>query len=359
MFADLNQWLLDFEQHARRAGDHQRLHMMRIYRGCWHLFETDPDQAQARLTQARDLAASLHEDCWRIFFDHWLVDFYLYYRIDVAKALDIVVRIASEVRKHPRCPARGRVIRHLINAYLESDPVGYSTEITGALDYLEAEVALDQDTWRAIPDQRADLLVALECLPEALDQELNSLDRSQGSDFRLMHVCRTLCKICFGLGRPEEVLDYAVLGENNARQAPNAGRVLAALLLWQAYYHRHQGDTAAASSLYQQAMNTIARQRTSLLDRYFDPLCAYLEADGSLDAAIRARTLELTNGSLAHSPHRESMARLKRCRLLALAGTLTAAELEAARVVSTRLKDPSRYLAGLDRIATGDTSRII
>jgi len=356
MFINPDQWLFDVERRARQTGDEQRLYMLRLYRNCWGLFEIDPEQALTRLAQARDLAITFQDDCCRIIFEHWMVQVYLYYQVDVAKALDLAARSAAEIRRFPGCPVHASAVRGLIDAYMEYDPVGYTNEIREALAYLENAVALDQDTWQAIPDQHADLLVALERLPEALDQELRSLDRSQGSDFRIMYACRSLAEICFGLGRPDEVLNYAALGEGHARRSSNSGRVLAALILWQAYCHCHLGDSATAAGLYQRAMNTITRQKASLVDRYFDPLCAYLEADGALDAAIRARTLELDNAVQGHSPYRESLAHLKRCRLLEQAGTLTAAELGSARAVSARLKNPTRYLARLDRIAAGDTA---
>jgi hypothetical protein len=358
MLIDLSIWMAEVEANARRSQNNVILKALALYHGAWKYFETDPDQVMTRLTTASGLALQQHEYCLANYFDYWISEIFLYYKIDIAQGLDRSVKTAAEIRKSAfaDCPCQGRIIRQLIDAYLEYDPVGYEKETSEALTYLENEVPLDEDTWRAIPEQQASLMIALGRSEDAWKWALVGLDRSSASDFRMMHVYRKLCDIAYMRGQDDDIMKFALLGEGHAQHTQNSIRVQAAMALWQAYCHRKRGELEMATRRHAHAMQILHRQKASLVERYYDPLCAYLEADGQIDLAVEARARETEAAGAAHSPYREGEAHLQHCRLLKLSGRLDEASLATAQAVATRMRAPQIYLDRLAKIVGGSAA---
>jgi hypothetical protein len=352
MTIDLWAWLNAVESEARQTNNAAILKSFKLYRGVWQILETDPDQALSRLTMASDLARQERNLCLATWMTHWVSEIYLYYKIDIARGLDSAVRSAAEIRKpeFDRCPIRARAIRQMIDAYQEYDPVGYDAEIVEAIAYLENNVPLDNDTWCAMPEQWMYQAAAMDRLESAKAWGLTGLSRSEHSDFRMMHVSRSLCEIVYRLHEDEELLKYAQLGDFHARRAENGLHIQMSMTLWQAYYHRKHDDEATATRLHTHAMHFLTQQKTAQLDSYYEPLCAYLEADGRIEAALEVRSREIELATAIHSPFRESNAHLARCRLLKLSGQLDEKSLVAARALAPQLRAPQPYLEKLDRL---------
>jgi hypothetical protein len=84
-----------------------------------------------------------------------------------------------------------------------------------------------------------------------------------------------------------------------------------------------------------------------------DAMCAYLELTARPEQALAVRDAELATvrdrGRFAY----ECACRLKRCVLRRRLGVLTGEDLDEARAAARRLRDPSRPLEQLARLASG------
>jgi hypothetical protein len=81
-----------------------------------------------------------------------------------------------------------------------------------------------------------------------------------------------------------------------------------------------------------------------------DGFAAYHELGGDLKAALGVRDRELAEITKKGMSHRGCQVRIERCRLLAKAGELTPADLDAVRLSAGQLRTPEWYLEKLDRI---------
>jgi hypothetical protein len=352
---DLWGWFHAFQRKAIISGDAERRQLPEIYyRGSDNL-EIEPEKALNYFEQGKSLAQRLGEPCWALFFDYWRCEAYMFYIDDYKTALDVAVRIAAEAHKsqYVHCPVRARVYRILGDAYLLIDPVGYADQIRKTIDYMEADVPMDDDTRLLLQGRRAILAFAFEQLDEAIDEGLRYFALSENHDYRYAYAAAMLCEFYYLKGEIEVALKFAQTSEISAHRADMKG-LLGSLAAWRALFARKLGNEEEAGRFYR-----LATSRTTSLGRtpfgaYFEALAHYHEIGGESDKAVTLRRQEINIVTGRGSPFAECGCRLKRLRLFGRMGLPIEEEMIAAREAAKGLIDSSRYIAKLDRIAKGD-----
>ncbi|MEP7289400.1 MAG: hypothetical protein ABI947_26930 [Chloroflexota bacterium] len=341
---DTSDWLEDYYRRAKLAGDRDRQQLCQIFFQAIYLYTTDPDQALAILQQGRGLAAELHEAWWILFYDYQRCDVLLYHKGDQATALDLAVRLAVEVRKpiYTNCPFQTFIYRLLIEAYLYIDPVGYAVKIRESVDYMEANMPLDQDTYRNLEWQRSALALALNQLDEAESAAQRSMARSEGEPFQVTGAYALLCEVAYRRGDIETLVEYARAAEITARRSNRHNRLLE-FLCWQAYVERKRGNETVAHRLYTQAKLRAARLATKHEYFYYDALCAYHEAGGDLEHTLAARGAELANVISSGNSYEEIRCRIERCRLLKQMGSPLESETAEVRRAAEKCSRLHRF----------------
>jgi hypothetical protein len=353
-------WISDFEAEARAGGDEARLRLVRFHREAYAHRHTEPDRMLALFDEGRRLAAALGEPWWALFFDHWRVETYIYYKDDYRDVIDLAVRATLEVRKpvHEQHPLRFAVWCNLVAAYLCVDPRGYAPQIQHALDFLAREVPAGGEERYLLLARRHWFAWEMGRIDEARALALEELALADGDPDRHLaahheiDTYKTLCRLAHRRGDGADLGACAAAGEERAR-ALDYKYELSLFLLWQALRLRQEGREDEARRLCRQGTARMARLGKAPDDSFYDALCAFHERGGQPAAALRVRDRELAEcqgkGQFAY----EVECRLKRCRLLARMGQALADDLAASRAAIARLRAPATYLAELERITSG------
>jgi hypothetical protein len=350
------EWIDDFEARARARGDAARLRLPGFHRAAYAFRHSDPDRMLALFDEGRRLAEALREPWWALFFEHWQVETYIYYKDDYRDLVDRAVRLTLELRKgvHEQHPLRFAVWCNLVAAYMCVDPRGYAGAIRAALDFLrhaepegeERYLLLAREHWFAwemgeVEEARRLALQELALADGEPDRHL--------AEHHEIDTYKALCRIAHRLGDWEALAGYAAAGDDRARWLDYRYQ-LALFLLWQALGTRHQGREEEARRLCRQGTARMGRLGKAPDDSYYDALCAFHELGGQPALALRLRDRELAQcqakGQLAY----EVECRLKRLRLLRSLGEPTAEATAGCRVAMGRLRAPESYLAELRHI---------
>ena len=361
MFIDIWEWPRNFHRQAVLRGDTMRAQLWPLYQDCWGQFEANSSKAELLLRQGRALAESAGEPFWVVFFDYWLADLALWYQQDFNAGLERAVRAAVEARKpaYQNWPFTPRVHYTLASAYSAIDPLSYADLIREVLGSLETDLNYDIDVWRLIPGVEWNLCQARSDAEGILKAARTALDRSQNDSFRLSGACDELCYASYFARRFEDLLELGQIGEMHARAAQNRRSNLASLQLWQAIGASRTSDTELARRKLQSALATLARLGDSPRRAQIMALPFYYEVVGDLDKALVVRQDQLARAIHGGNAYNEYCYRLQCCRLSKIMGTLTEADVTAARAALQQLKDPTCYPPLLDHLLAGDTSEII
>lgn len=359
---DLGAYLREFYEQAAARNDEPRLRLCRLMGGeAFALRETDPARALAIYDEGSRLAASLGEPIWVFVFDERRLTAQMHFLRDYRHALDLAVKSVLEIRKSKFDGLDG--LRHdfhfhLIDAYTGIDPFGYAKEIREALEHLDAELAPEDESRYQLLASWWDFALATDDLDATERHALAAVARGEADPNRrkLMHwgafAYDSLCCVSFRRRAWTELAERGAVGEELARKVGHKLE-LSGLLMWQALAALHAGDAAAARRLYRQSVVGASWLRMPPEPKYFDAMCAFLEAEANVEGQLAARDRELTTLKDKGRFDAESRCRLKRCRLLARLKLPMDAELAAAREVTNKLRDPAPRLAELDAIAAG------
>jgi hypothetical protein len=350
-------WFARFESEARARGDEERLRLVTlVYEADQHR-ERNPDRMLALLDEGRHLARRLGEGWWTLFYDDRRAGALMKYKGDAQAGLELAVRNALEARKpvYESFPWRFRIHDHLIVGYLNTDPVGYATEIREALTYLEQDIPAEGSPKYLVIARRRWLAGELgeHDEAEALAHQalaLAAADRDQATARSHAVFCFShLCEIAYRRRDWPALAEQSAVGESLARQVGHLLE-LAEFLMWQALLARRESDPLFSVRLCQQAKRRVAQLGMPPDHIWFDALCAYHDDAGELAEELAARDAEL---ALLRNKGRcaaESRCRMERCRLRARLGLPVAEELAAARTVINRLRKPAPMLEELERI---------
>ncbi len=353
-------WIHEFVARARAEGDEERLRLYELQRQAFVHGKGNPELMLAALEEGRTLAQTLGEPWWVLHFDHWRLQCYMHYLLDYRPVLDIAVRAALEARK-PSCsqlPQRICLHEDLIYAYMGVDPLGHTSAITQALDFMSQEVTSDVECRYCVQSCRTEFALIrgeYEVAEESAEVTLDMADADPNAttgDHHAVFAFGDLCTIALRRQDWESLRNWASAGEEVARRE-DEHRKLAEFLLLQGVLAWQDGNVAHAEQLLRQALSRVRRVKALPGPSYHDALCAYYEASGRLDEAVEARRFELQQVSGKGRLHDEARCRVKLCRLLAQAGEPLDDDLAIAREAAGRLRDPAPHLAELDRIARG------
>jgi hypothetical protein len=350
-------WFLRFEAEARARGDRERVRLARFYDAAYACRETDPDRMLTLAGEARGLAARLGEPWWALFYDNLRAHALMHFKGNVTAGLELAVRNTLEARKpaYAGFPWQFRLHDTLVCAYLYTDPVGYAGPIAEALDYLAAVVPEEGAPKYLLQGRRTWFALERGALDEAAEQVLRSQalaeqdeERETACYYQVFNYSHW-CELAWLRGDGDLLGEVAAAGEELGRQV---GRKLelSEFQMWQALLARRAGREEQARRLWRQAAVRVGRLGMPADHVYFDALCAYHEEVGEREEALRARDHELSllvgRGQWAA----EVRCQVRRCRLLAELGRLTAEELAKARAAAGRLRCPEEVLAELAKL---------
>lgn len=353
-------WFDEYEYHALKAGDHERARLGRLHRESYRFRETDPGQALALIAEGRRLAETLREPWWVLYYDQQRVHALLHFEQDFRDVLELAVRNTLEVRKvgFANFPRRQLIHIDLISAYSGIDPEGYEDGVTQAMDYLEKESEPVSDERYLLLGSKRQFALDLDRVEEALELGRASLalaaedhEETRARHF-LVFTFSGLCEIAFRQNDDEALLSAALAGEEMARKVGHQVE-LSGFHLWQALVARRAGREDVAVPLYRQAVTRLNRLEMPPDSSYRDAECAYHLAAGDVDFAVGVRDSEFAQIEGRGRFRYETAVLVKRCELLAQLGTLSSADIEAARQSAARLKKPQAWLARLDRLTPG------
>jgi hypothetical protein len=350
-------WFSDYEARVRRAGDQERLRMVRFHHQAYSFRETDPDHVLDLIAQGQALARQLDEPWWVLFYSQYRVHALLHFRQDFREVLEPAVRNALEVRKSSYANFPRRLLIHddLVSAYTGIDPVGYADRIREALAYLDAEVPPEGDDRYMLLGGIRQFAMELGNDAEAEQAIQHSLavagddDDQERAEHFSVFAFAALAEVAWKRKDWSLLTEAAAAGLDLVRrvghQVEHSG-----FLMWQAVIARHRGEKDRALGRYLQAVSRIERVRMPPDGSFFEARCGYHELAGEMADALAVRDGELARignrGRLAY----ECRVGLARCGLLARLGRLTEADLDAARAAAGKLRQPEKALAELDRL---------
>jgi hypothetical protein len=350
------EWIHQYDAQARSRGDHDAARLAALHGQAYSHRQDDPDLMYALLEEGRLLAGLLGEPWWVVFFEHWQVETLIYYKDDYRDVLDRAVRLTLEVRKpaFDGYPLRFGIHCNLLAAYLCIDPRGYVPAIREALAYLGTVVPPDGGDRYLLLARRHWFAYELAQYKEAERlalEELAVADADPDRHTAVHHEVDTykaLCWIAFKTQEWDKLESSATAGEERARDI-NYRYELALFLLWRSACARRAGDEESAQRLHRLGTATMSRLGQSPGESYFDALAAYHELGGNLPAAWEVREEEWRTSSGKGQLAYETLIRLKRVKLLRRMDRPLAEEAARARAAAARLRDPSWYLAELER----------
>lgn len=344
-------WVYDFRRRARETGDAARIKLYDLYSEANSFKHSDPDHAIALLDEGRALARTLGEPWWDLFFQHWHLQFAIYYKGDYVRARDLAVRAVVEARRpvYTQLPQRICLHEDLIAIYVGTDPAGHAGLIRDAMAYMESEITPDLQCRLCLQELRAGFALDLDRVDEAATEAMCYLSMSDSDAYHLVGAHSLLCQVAYRRGDWATLREHAEAGEVIATRKNRVSH-MAESVAWQALVARHEGREEAGRRLYRRATALVGRGKAVPEQSYFSALSAYHEVGEQLHLALRTRRRQLDGligkGRIAAEAH----CRIEVCRLLARLGHPTAADIAASRVVAEQLIDPTPALDQLNCI---------
>ena len=352
-------WIYDDYHNAYQSQDQGRMDLLDRYRAASPLFQSDPDQALALLTEGRYAAEQMNAPWFVLFYDHWRLQVLIHHKRDYVASMDLAIRATVAARKPSFADFPQRLCLHedLINTYAGTDPTGYADAIEKALDYMQSEVGPDAECRFCLQGLRADFYRDTGRLDEAQQIVSRHIAHCE-AERNYHHLCEAYlsqCHLSFQRGDLDTLLEAAKEGETTARRE-NKRRVMAEHIAWQAFVSRRHGKNAEAKRLLRLATNVQSRMGSLPENGYYDAICAFYIADEDYEAALKMRGKQLEQLEGKGQIFLQFQARLERGRLLARMGLPFEEEREAARLVARQMLKPDsamKQLNDLDAASTG------
>ena len=358
MYIDPWQWYRDFQLQALRTGNTSHLRLPQVYQRGWnHLENARYDESIQVFSEGVELAKSMQMPVWEFFFESWVCEVHVL-ASNYTSALDAATRlVASSVRpEHREHPCRAVVYFTLAWVYYYIDVHGYENEILQALDTLETDMPLDEETHQRSIFLRAEIAFEKEDYRQARifnDRYMNLVD---GNAFRESSGYGMQRELAYTTGDLPAALSATRLREATARKA----RLLknaANSALWEAVLLRHQGEEGKAEAAIQRGMNEYDALNLPKQASYYRILAEYQAAKGDFEASLKIRDTGLQKAIESGSLSSEFHCRLDRCYLINKLGRDVSEELAAAEKAAHRSKKPDFLLKKLNAVRDGRTVR--
>jgi len=347
------EWMQQFAQNAIQNNDKQRLQLVSFAQQGDIIREAQPEIAYQIYQTGRDLAESLSEPCWIMFFAQRMAHVCIFELEDLDRAMSLVTRdyVLSTKDQYVHCPINPAIRRNLVETYLYYDPVGYVDKIIEVIVYLRQSEASDEYATLQLDDFLAQLHLKRNQLDKALDYALRTLDDGYGY--------LTLTRIYWERGDYEEALKISELRLEESKfsryMVADAQAWVAAMLM------RTNGNQDIAKSYHEQAARQVANINFVPNSTLFDALADYHELSGHPDKALQVRDKQLERQNLVAGPEEILIVRFRRARLLGRMGQTQKLEAQLADIRSHlhRVKKPAHYENMLHLIESGFYSDVI
>lgn len=353
--SDIWSWVDDYYRSALIDGNPNKIRLATLHYDAWQQFEHDPDGALAMLDEGMVLAEKMNELWWYAYYMYWRTEAFIFYISDLNQGLDNAVRTTVEVRKpaYERFPAKGRVYRVLLDAYVFRDPIGYEDKIRQTIHSMEHDIPLDMDTRCLLQARRSQMANILGDYDQAEVEAQMYLSMSQHSAFRLMHAYEILADLAYRRDNFEQAVEFAnAMAEQSRLSFKKSGIVTAYEM--QATIARILGDEDRAIRYYRQKLAHEAHLGTKRSSLSYDLMCRFHELAGDVDRAWQLRDRQLSEIEGKGFYHSEVWVHIFRCRLLGRMGKPMDAELIGATKSITNLRKSNIFLQKLVRIQSGD-----
>ncbi|HEX8465948.1 MAG TPA: hypothetical protein VF627_15145 [Abditibacterium sp.] len=325
------------------------------WRRAMSLDESDPAGAVALLDATIARAERAGDSRWKLFLEHWKLQILLNKARDFGAALDCAARAAVEVRQPRFAAFPQRVCLHedLISAYHGLDPQGYAPLIQNALDYMQREIAPDQECAACHRGLCAEFFRSIEH-PQAVEAATEYLAHAdaQNADFHraqaYLQLCYTLA-VVQGAQARQQLRELAEIGQDLVIEV-DYSEGLHEILMWRALAARWNGETDAPRAL-RRAVESRARYGAAARPGYHFAGVMWHEADGNHEKALQMLDEELAEIENRSEFWREATRRLKKCELLREMGLPFDEEAAKVREVAGKLKNPAAVEEKLARLS--------
>lgn len=355
MYVDLWGWFWQYERDAIYSADSRRRKMIDLSRQGWQYVRVaQPELAYQSFMEGSRIAVALGEPCWELFFEYWACEVYLYHTDDHRRALDATVKLASRAHqdKYLPCPVRSRVYFILADVYFETDVYSYEERIREALDLIEREIPMDEDTHLRVQHLRAEFDFEFERYQDAEEKVMSYMGQAQDNAFRMRAAHNLLRRTAFSRGDLDMALFHAQQMEHYAKSTESPTG-LSLSKLWQASYHFRLGNSVTAHTLYHLGVRLYQQQNLPRWPSYYDACCEYLEQLGEREQVLALRQAACTESDQKQSVYFRSYAYLQHCRTLGRFAQSFEQPLAGARVIATEMTRPDVYLQRLQRVVDG------
>lgn len=355
-FVDVYSWIQRFQHDALQDGDIPRLQLVEYQTLAWQHFEANPQQSLSYLQSARDLAETLHESCWMLYYDSWIGECLNLYLNDFKQGIQHAMQTVVEIRKpqYAHCTMLCRGYRIVIESYIYSDPVGYADKIRELIKYTDNEIPIDYDTYGILKKRESELEFALGRLQPAIESALDYLRRSseQMVTFHMMYAYEMLVHYFYLLGNNHQAHELIIECENMAR-ANQRLSLVAIAQAWRALFTLIEGDESSAESLYRLATSNMSQLGMSVSLSYYEAICSYNEriAQPAQALAMRQKQYEDVRGRGGY--YLETEVLLKIARLQGRMGLELTDTIEVAHQTAEHLLQPTHLLQRLQVVEDG------
>ena len=354
---DIHEWIWKHAERAYEARDRESYQLVALTRQAVPMIRDDPDRALELLSEGKALAERLDEPWFARFFEHWTIQALLFHKRDPNKALPMAEASVQETAKpeYADFPQRICLREDVIFSYLHRDPFGYAHEIEEAIRYMQAEIPEDCACRHCLAGIQTDFLLARGELAAAEQAALDAIRSAwPASDYHhALGAYASLCQISYERRDWQKLRHWAGAGKTFEGQDVGATSVHE-LLLWQAAALRRGGDSDSAAAEYRRVRAQTRRQAAVPSPGFFDALFAYHEANPDPRPALAACALELAHLPQGGEILRECRVRLRRRRLLLLAGKSAAEEDATIQALAQTLRDPQPILSQMAGLSVAD-----
>lgn len=358
MYIDAWQWYRDFQWQAIRKGDLDLLRLPDVYQRGWQYLENAQYEQSSRVfEQGIALARELKQPMWEFFFESWVCEVNVL-GANYKEALNWATRVVAKSTRPENAthPCRAVVYFSLAWVYFYIDAIGYETEIIQALDTLENDMPLDEETHHRSIFVRAELAYEKDNHTEALALSDRYMTLVDGNPFRQSSGYGMQRAIAYAKGDIATALGAVRLRESSSRKANLLNNAVNSVL-WEGILLHYDGKIELASQTIQKGKAEYEARNLPIHSSYYHLLAEYETARGDYAQALAYRDQQLILAIESGSLSTEFHCRLDRCYLLNQLGQDVTEALAATEACAKRSRKPNFFLNKLDAIRAGQTTR--